>query len=395
MVWFEKTLDHVIEWKTKQRISSCPCDDVRFRCWANEGGTMMWDKWRGWGWESDWETRSGAQWKFWSLIGHLIYWSHLWDWASDYRRDYLVHVCLSSSFFLSFFVFCLSPVLPVDLFHCHSLFCLLLSLPVLHFAPLSSSQATAFTLLHIHRHTQYLTKRLDKEFQAVASYQTASFLKFNHVHKYFRVYPTPKWMYTSSTDMAENVKHASRWHIFAGIPFIAVCRDRLDRNLQANCVLVFPQSSARICSRQPYLSVSFSIQMVQSKQPFTLVRTRSLSQQGAALLVSAEWSFANQYLNYWSAGHTQAPSAVSPQKIYGQLGHVPVSFSAPKDTDSSDTTGPSKPNISLDLFQVVLTDLLIPNCHFTLIHSATAWAQRNHKFACTGVSHTIVHTAVI
>lgn len=26
--------------------------------------------------ESDWETSSDAQWKFWSLIGHLIYWSY-------------------------------------------------------------------------------------------------------------------------------------------------------------------------------------------------------------------------------------------------------------------------------------------------------------------------------
>lgn len=117
--------------------------------------------------ESDWETRCDAQWKFWSLIGHLICWSHLWDWASDYRRDYLVRVRLS------FFVFCLSPALPAYLFQCHSLFCLQLSLPGLHFAPLSSSEATAFSLLYIHRHTQYLTTRLDKEFQAFVTYQTA------------------------------------------------------------------------------------------------------------------------------------------------------------------------------------------------------------------------------
>lgn len=161
-----------------------------------------------------------------------------------------------------------------------------------------------------------------------------------------------------------------------------------------------PQSSARICSRQPYLSVSFTIQTVQSKQQFTLVRTCSLSQQGAASLVPAEWLFANQYLNYWSAGHTQAPSAKQfhhsgHKNIYGQSGHVPVSFRIPKETDSSDTIGPLKPNISFDPFQVVLTDLLISNCHFALLHSATAWAQCNHKFACTRVSHMIVYTAVI
>lgn len=64
MVWFEKTLDHVIEWKTKQRISSWPCDAVRFRCWANEGGTMMRDKWRGRVWLRD---------KIWCTMEVLIF----------------------------------------------------------------------------------------------------------------------------------------------------------------------------------------------------------------------------------------------------------------------------------------------------------------------------------
>lgn len=51
--------------------------------------------------ESDWETSCDAQWKFWSLIGHLICWSYQGDWASDYPRDYLVSVCSCLPFFLS------------------------------------------------------------------------------------------------------------------------------------------------------------------------------------------------------------------------------------------------------------------------------------------------------
>lgn len=56
--------------------------------------------------ESDWETSCNTQWKFWSLIGHLIYWSYRGDWASDYLRDYLVPVCASLPLPLSLILSC-------------------------------------------------------------------------------------------------------------------------------------------------------------------------------------------------------------------------------------------------------------------------------------------------
>lgn len=97
--------------------------------------------------ESDWETSCDAQWKFWSLIGHLIYWSYRGDWASDYLRDYLVLVCfsLSLSFFLSFSLSsCLSLSVPLSL-----------PLPATvssALSGLSSSQDTALTLFRRYTH---------------------------------------------------------------------------------------------------------------------------------------------------------------------------------------------------------------------------------------------------
>lgn len=70
--------------------------------------------------ESDWETSRDAQWKFWSLIGHLIYWSYRGDWASDYLRDYLVPVCSSVSLSPAVSL-CLPPTVAVPLFHSLSL----------------------------------------------------------------------------------------------------------------------------------------------------------------------------------------------------------------------------------------------------------------------------------
>ncbi len=99
--------------------------------------------------ESDWETSCDAQWKFWSLIGHLIYWSYRGDWASDYLRDYLVPVCFS--FFLS-----LSHQLYPTLSLSATLFlCLPLSYPGLQSAALSSSQTTAFMLLYMNEPIWY------------------------------------------------------------------------------------------------------------------------------------------------------------------------------------------------------------------------------------------------
>lgn len=115
--------------------------------------------------ESDWETSCDAQWKFWSLIGHLIYWSYQGDWASDYLRDYLVPVCSAPSLSFFFVFLSLSPAVLASLFQCHSLFlCLPLSHPRFHFAGsffLSSLHAV------VHKCTlNYLTMRLDKAFMA-------------------------------------------------------------------------------------------------------------------------------------------------------------------------------------------------------------------------------------
>lgn len=68
-----------------------------------------------------------------------------------------------------------------------------------------------------------------------------------------------------------------------GIPFIAVCRDHLDRNLQANSELVCPKAVRGYVQGDGNSSVSFSIQMLQSKQQLKLVRKHtvdSLSPRG-------------------------------------------------------------------------------------------------------------------
>lgn len=72
-------------------------------------------------------------------------------------------------------------------------------------------------------------------------------------------------------------------------------------------------------------------------------------------------------------------STAATTSIYGQLGHVPVSLSIPWDRQLWRwSTGPLKPNISLDLLWEVLTDPLVSNCHFALIPSATTGTTHLH-----------------
>lgn len=85
--------------------------------------------------ESDWETSCDAQWKFWSLIGHLICWSYRGDQASHYLRDYLVPPLspfLSVSLSLSL-TSCTCPSLSVLLFLLFAGRCLILTFSVLPF----------------------------------------------------------------------------------------------------------------------------------------------------------------------------------------------------------------------------------------------------------------------
>lgn len=161
--------------------------------------------------ESDWELSCDAQWNFWSLIGHLIFSIHQEDWDSDYQRDYLVPVGLP-----------LLSAEPVSLCRWHPPFIylptshgdlFLTSLPRQTQADVIDSYLNIKACTNIWESTRRLTARQPRIW-------VLSDVEIN---------------YGCCSKCNKPVSDT-----FAGIPFIAVCGDHLDRNLQATSELVYP-----------------------------------------------------------------------------------------------------------------------------------------------------------
>lgn len=125
-----------------------------------------------------------------------------------------------------------------------------------------------------------------------------------------------------------------------------------------------PQSTDRICSKQQHPSVSFSIQMQNSKQLKTCLITPF--NRTTALLVSSEWSFVDtkrisQLLKCLSHSST-LPTMPFLRSSYHKQRPIREPWHCSR--------GPLKSKISGDPFQILLIDLLISNCP-AMTHSAT------------------------
>ncbi len=170
------------------------------------------------------------------------------------------------------------------------------------------------------------------------------------MHQYLKVYQNLDGGTVHHSDhlsciqmFAQNVQHTSRWHIFAGIPFIAVCGDHSDRNLQANSELVCPKA-VRGYVQGDCTRLSASV--------FKCCRANSEGKKGALLVLSRL---------YQPSGHLQTNISITKVHvtlkhlsvkqflysghckrtyIHGQLGHVPVSLIMPV-TESFDTVAQS------------------------------------------------------
>lgn len=222
----------------KPKISSRLCEALHFSCRCrscSEGGTVTWVKT---------ERRAAMQqWKFWSLIGHLIhrcYQRRTGD--SDYLRDYLVPVCSSLSPCLTFAALP-GPLLlpPPDILpgaHKHAE-------PIVQLGLIPEKEVGG--LLHAQQ-------SLRKYLSAPDSWQRN--------HQEFGADPDAQIKRSNRSRAASDT--------FAGIPFIALSGDHLDRNLQANSEQTFlPRSSETDTRSGPTKTrspVSFSIQMLQSKR---------------------------------------------------------------------------------------------------------------------------------